>query len=97
MLGVIIGLIIGGIVTVASLAGGLFFGGSEGAGGGLMFGLGAIIIMPITYGIGGLIGGLVTGFLYNIAAKWVGGIELECNSNETRSSASEPRPQQPIV
>ena len=34
---------------------------------GLLFGVGAIIIMPIMYGIMGFIGGAITGFIYKFA------------------------------
>jgi hypothetical protein len=44
-----------------------------------MTGLGAlsIIIMPIVGAICGLIGGIIAAVLYNIVAKWVGGIEMK--------------------
>ena len=50
-----------------------------GAGGGMMMGmgLGAAIVFPIAYGLMGFIGGLLTGWLYNLAAGFVGGIEIE--------------------
>ena len=44
---------------------------------GLFFGIGAVVIMPIVYGIFGFIGGAITGLLYNLAASVLGGIELE--------------------
>jgi hypothetical protein len=40
-------------------------------------GLGAIIIMPICYGIVGGIAFAVTAALYNFAAKWTGGLEVD--------------------
>jgi hypothetical protein len=42
-----------------------------------IFGIGSIIFFPIMYGIIGLIGGVLTGFLYNIVAGWVGGVKME--------------------
>jgi hypothetical protein len=42
-----------------------------------LFGVGAIIFMPIIYGIMGFIMGLITAWLYNLVAGWVGGIEME--------------------
>ena len=42
-----------------------------------LFGLGLIIYIPIMYGIMAFIGGVLTAFVYNLAAGWVGGIELE--------------------
>lgn len=36
-----------------------------------------IIVLPIVYGIAGLIGGLIMGGLYNLISKWIGGLEFE--------------------
>ena len=46
---------------------------------GLFAGLGfaMIIVMPIFYGIIGFIFGALGAFVYNLVAKWVGGIELD--------------------
>ncbi len=41
------------------------------------FGLWGIIFFPIIYGIIGFIAGLVSALIYNLSAKFVGGIELE--------------------
>ena len=40
-------------------------------------GLGAIIIFPIIYGILGFIVGAFGALIYNLVAKWIGGIEVE--------------------
>jgi hypothetical protein len=42
-----------------------------------MFGVGAIIILPIFYGVMGLVGGAITAVLYNIFANIVGGVEMD--------------------
>jgi hypothetical protein len=41
-------------------------------------GLGAIfvIFLPIFYAIAGFIGGVIVAFIYNLVAKWTGGIEI---------------------
>jgi hypothetical protein len=44
---------------------------------GALFGVGAVIILPILYAIFAFIGGLIGGAVYNIAAGFAGGIELE--------------------
>ena len=45
---------------------------------GLIFGLiFSLIALPIFYGLIGFIGGLITAWLYNAAARIIGGIELE--------------------
>jgi hypothetical protein len=56
--------------------------GAKGAGlavGGLsaLFGVGAIIFMPIIYGVFGLVGGAIGAALYNLFAGLFGGIEVE--------------------
>jgi hypothetical protein len=42
-----------------------------------MFGVGAIIFLPLFYGVLGLIGGALGAALYNLFAGLFGGIELE--------------------
>jgi len=44
---------------------------------GFGLGLGAIIIFPICYGIVGGIGGAIGAAIYNLAAGWVGGLEVD--------------------
>ena len=67
----IIGLILGAIVTLISLI------GIRGQSSSLVFGAGSIILLPIIYGIMGAIGGALVALLYNVAARWVGGIVIE--------------------
>ena len=75
----VFGLIIGFFFTLAALAG----AGAIGAAGGgparlgLIFGVGAIILIPIFYGIIGFIAGLIGAAIYNIAASIVGGVVIE--------------------
>jgi hypothetical protein len=86
----IVGLIIGGIVSLFALAGGLVssaltgagVGGSTsssgiGAGAGAMIGVGAIVFFPILYGCMGFITTLIGAWLYNVVAGLVGGIEMD--------------------
>lgn len=42
-----------------------------------IFGVGAIVFLPLFYGILGFIGGLITAALYNLVAGFVGGIEVD--------------------
>lgn len=44
---------------------------------GAVFGVGAVIIMPLFYGAMGFVMGIITAALYNFVAGWIGGIELE--------------------
>lgn len=41
------------------------------------FSIVALITAPIMGAIGGFIGGAISAFIYNIVAKWVGGIKIE--------------------
>ncbi len=44
---------------------------------GLLFGTGALIVMPIVYGICGFIGTLIFAALFNVSAGITDGIEIE--------------------
>ena len=44
---------------------------------GMLFGAGAIVVMPVFYGIIGAVTMLISAALYNVAAKIAGGIEIE--------------------
>ncbi|HEY4517720.1 MAG TPA: DUF3566 domain-containing protein, partial [Candidatus Paceibacterota bacterium] len=49
----------------------------QSAGGIFGFGLLSIVLLPIFYAVLGLIFGMIYALVYNLAAKWVGGIEME--------------------
>ncbi|HKW32361.1 MAG TPA: DUF3566 domain-containing protein [Candidatus Acidoferrum sp.] len=61
--------------SLGSLAGGQASAGARALGMG--FGFGAIIIMPIMYGIIGGIGGVLGALVYNLVAGWIGGLEVD--------------------
>jgi hypothetical protein len=44
---------------------------------GSIFGIGAIVIFPIMYGVLGVIGGVIMAALYNLVASITGGLEIE--------------------
>jgi hypothetical protein len=71
------GLVVGLIVSFAAVIGG-FAGHSDFSAltGGLV-GIGAIIILPIFYGVLGLVVAIIAAWLYNLAAGFVGGIEID--------------------
>lgn len=79
----VIGLIVGGIFGLFGAAiGSLGSLGGEHQGAVSMFpaaflGVGAIVILPIVYGVMGAIFAAIGAFVYNIVAGWVGGIEIE--------------------
>ena len=81
VLGVLLGLLIGACVSLFMVvAGGTIAAASDKPGGaiaGLLFGAGAIIILPIFYGVFMFIMGLIQAALYNLAARWTGGIEID--------------------
>ncbi len=78
-----IGLLIGAcfalVAALGGMAGAMRDSGSGLASGGLgaMFGVGAIILFPLLYGVVGLAGGAIAAALYNLFAGMFGGIELE--------------------
>ena len=77
-----LGLVFGLIFSFFALLGAAFGSAMQEATGmealfGALFGVGAVIILPVFYGLIGFLGGLLTGALYNLAARFVGGIELE--------------------
>jgi hypothetical protein len=40
-------------------------------------GLGAVVCLPILYGVMGFLGGVITAFFLNLALKYAGGLEIE--------------------
>ncbi|HTI37953.1 MAG TPA: hypothetical protein VL484_10360 [Vicinamibacterales bacterium] len=46
----------------------------------LLFGVGAIIALPILYGVFGFIGAAITTWLFNVAAGIAGGIRIQVES-----------------
>ena len=78
----LLGLVIGGLFSLAAMAGAFSgFAGEENVGvaAGMagLFGVGAIVIAPIMYGCIGFVSGLIMSVLYNIVASMIGGIEME--------------------
>jgi hypothetical protein len=72
----LLGLIIGTIFSLISLVGATVAGSNEGMLAAI-FGVGAIIIFPLFYGVLGFIGGVISAALYNLMAGMFGGIEIE--------------------
>ncbi len=73
------GLLFGVMLALVSMAGAGLAGEVQDAPTWLapVFGVGAIIALPIFYGVMGIVVGAVTAVLYNIFAGIVGGISLE--------------------
>ena len=76
------GLLFGAIIALASMIGGVSgaFGGDGPANAGpmaMLFGVGAIIFLPVFYGVMGIVVGALSAALYNLFAGLLGGIEVE--------------------
>jgi hypothetical protein len=81
------GLIAGAFVSLFSLAGAATsnFGGSWF---GPVFGVAAIILLPVLYGAMGFVGGLIGAAVFNVLVDIVGGIEIEVVQTPGESSGS---------
>ena len=84
----ILGLIAGGMMAVISLMGVAVKAQQNGPPFPAMFlGLGAVILVPIFYGVMGFIMGALYAAIYNFFAGIVGGIEFEFEYSPTTSNA----------
>ena len=77
-----LGLVIGACISLFSMFMGAAMSGSSselpsGPLFGMLFGVGALIAMPIFYGVMGVIGGAIGALLYNLAAGIIGGLEID--------------------
>ena len=73
----ILGLVFGGIISLFALAGSMIADQSGSRSLGALFGVGAIVILPICYAVIGSIGALIMTGIYNLAARAMGGIEVD--------------------
>jgi hypothetical protein len=73
-----LGLFVGIIVALAALVGASVVGaaGESSPVLGLLFGVGAVVFLPLMYGVLGALVALVAAGLYNLLAGWLGGVEL---------------------
>ena len=75
---VLIGFLFGGLISMISILGaGLAADGDEGQFLGMLFGAGAVIVLPLFYGVLGFVTTLIGAVLYNAIAAVVGGVEIE--------------------
>ena len=77
-----IGLIVGVFVALIALLGAgigssLGDAGSAGPFVGMALGVGAVIVLPILYGVLGFLVGLIGAAVYNVAAGIMGGVEVD--------------------
>jgi hypothetical protein len=73
----VMGLVIGGIFSLVGLAGGFASDMTGAAGVGAVLGVAAIVVFPIFYGLMGFVITLCAAWLYNFAADFVGGVEID--------------------
>lgn len=75
----LMGLILGMIITLLTLAAGSIFSDEPGMPElfEVLLGTGATIALPLFYGFIGFIMGLITALFYNFAASRIGGLEIE--------------------
>jgi hypothetical protein len=73
----VMGLIGGCVFALIAVFGGAVSQQSQGPVLGMLFGVGAIVFLPVLYGALGFLGSLLMAVLYNFAARIAGGIELE--------------------
>ena len=77
----IIGLVIGAVFAIIGMLGAAAGAGASEAGmgalPGMIFGVGAIVILPVFYGVLGFVMTAFTAWLYNLMAGLVGGLEIE--------------------
>ena len=72
------GLIFGALVACVALVGGSVAPQNSDAGAfGALFGVGAIVLLPLFYGVAGVVFGALSAWLYNVFAGMVGGIEVQ--------------------
>jgi len=90
ILDALFGLVSGVIFSLMSLVvGSIGRGmGNESAMFGMMFGVGAIIFLPIFYGVIGFVFSALFAWLYNLIAGWVGGFEIELEDNRPAPTES---------
>lgn len=78
LLGLIVGICMAFVsMMIGSLGSMAGVGGPAAKAFGFGFGFGSIIIFPILYGIIGGIAGAIGAAIYNLAAGWMGGLEVD--------------------
>ncbi len=79
LLYVVVGLVLGGIFSIVALFGRMAAAGEPGPANFLpgLFGVAAIVVLPIVYGCLGFVMTLIMASLYNLVASFVGGVEVD--------------------
>ena len=74
------GLVFGAIFSLVAMAGGMAAPEDGSAIFGAVFGVAAIVVLPIMYGVLGFVTAVFGAWLYNLAASVTGGVELNAVS-----------------
>jgi hypothetical protein len=77
--GIVLGALYGllGLIFVPFFLLAAVFGAKSGGGAAAFGGVFFAILFPVFYGIVGFIGGIIVAAIYNLIAKWTGGLEFE--------------------
>lgn len=86
---VILGFGFGCLFALFSVLGGSMSESEVGPVGGAIFGLGAIVIAPVAYGIIGFLGTLFMALMFNLVAGLVGGVEIHIDQHTATSQPSQ--------
>jgi hypothetical protein len=78
LLYLILGFIFGAFVSLFAMVG-LLASQRESSLGGMLFGAGAIVILPICYAVFGFVMTLITAWLFNLVVGITGGIEVDAS------------------
>ena len=62
----------------------------------LITGLGAVVCLPVMYGVLGFIGGIISAFFLNLALKFAGGLEVEAYGISLQSAPPKIEPISPL-
>jgi hypothetical protein len=77
----LVGFLVGGLISLFAIVGGAIGAASgDNQFAGMLFGAGAIVVLPIFYGALGFVMTLIGAALYNVVASMVGGVELDVQS-----------------
>ena len=72
-----LGLVVGTLISLGSMAGGLASESMMATGIGAAIGVAAIVVLPVVYACLGFVAALLGAWLYNAAASVIGGIEID--------------------
>ncbi|MDA8019953.1 MAG: hypothetical protein MPN21_21140 [Thermoanaerobaculia bacterium] len=93
----LMGLLLGALFSLLSLVGTMaaMGEGNDEAIFGVLFGVGAVVILPIFYGVIGAIFAAIAAVFYNVIAGLVGGLEIELDSVSGGAAPIAARPDSP--